>query len=133
MSCKIRISYDATELSKKGDETKDKIAEAVLKTAYIIRKNAITNLKSSPYKMDKVADKGILVGKLKKDQDSTNIKVHAFGNQEEGLLARIFIPGTKERVTRDSRARGYIKPNPAIDKAASDGSSILESEIKKVI
>lgn len=133
MSCKIRISYDATELSKKGEETKEKIAEAVLKTAYIIRKNAITNLKSSPYKMDKVADEGILVGKLKKDPGSIATKVHGFGNQGEGLLARIFIPGTKERTTSEGYARGYIKPNPAIDKAASDGSSILESEIKKLI
>lgn len=131
MAGKMRISYDATELSKKGDKMKEKLAEAVLKTAYIIRKNAVINLKSSPYKMDKVADKGILVGKLKKDPDNTSVKVHGLGNQEEGLLARIFISGTKERTTGTGKRCGYIKPNPAIDKAAD--STILENEIKKVI
>lgn len=131
------------------------IERAMLLAAIKMRDRARYNLKNNVhgYRLDKVADKGIILGTLKKDYENEGynpiVKLHAFGTKEEGRLARIFITGTVKRETVRSyiykknknqhlnanigtgKPLGYIKSTDAI--ASAVNQEILENEIKKVL
>lgn len=128
------------------------IERAMLSAAIKMRDKARYNLKNNVhgYRLDKVADKGIILGTLKKDYAlNPMVKLHAFGTKEEGRLARIFITGTVKRETVRSyiykkdknqhlndrigtgKPLGYIKSTDAI--ASAVNQEILENEIKKVL
>lgn len=128
------FNFDETALSKEAEVKNEEIGKAVVSAAIEMKYKARTNLKSTPYKMDKVADSGILLGTLKKDyrkEFHPKVKLHAFGNRGEGTLARIFVGGTVGRYTKTGKYTGYIRNSDAIAKAVNQ--AILDEKINNVL
>lgn len=135
------LSYDAEELSKEGDVVINNIGKAVIAAAIEMKYRARNNLKNTPYKLEDVANKGILLGTLKKDYKVDNsVKLHAFGHEGKGSLARIFVGGKgtprynwykKGKMLKNPRLTGYIKPISAIEMALDQ--SILDNKINEVL
>lgn len=134
----LEYSFDFGDdiLQEKALSKNDEIGKAVVSAAIKMKNIARYNLKNNihGYKLDKVADKGIILGTLKKDYKydyNPKVKLHSLGNIEEGVLARIFVGGTVGRYTNKDRYTGYIKGTDAI--ASAVNQEILDNEIKKVL
>lgn len=128
------FNFDESLLSKEAEQKNDEIGKAVVSAAIEMKNKARYNLKSTPYKMNNIADKGIILGTLKKDykkDPNPKVKLHAFGNKEEGRLARIFVGGTTVRINKKGKATGYIR-NPEAIKNAVD-QSILDNKITIIL
>lgn len=135
------LNFNAEEFSKEGDAVINGIGKAVISAAIEMKNRARNNLKNTPYKLEDVANKGILLGTLKKDYKVDNsVKLHAFGHEGKGSLARIFVGGKgtprfnwykKGKYLNTPRLTGYIKPIAAIEKALDQ--SILDNKINEVL
>jgi len=127
------LNFDDTALIKEAEKKNDEIGKAVVAAAFIMKDNARKNLKSSPYKMNNVAE-GIILGTLKKDyrhEWHPKVKLHSFGYlTKDSTLARIFVGGTVPRYT-GKRFTGYIRNSDAIGKAVNQG--ILDNKINEVL
>lgn len=154
------LNFDDTALIKEAGKKNDEIGKAVVAAAFIMRDNARQNLKSSPYKMDNVAE-GIMLGTIKKDyrhEWHPKVKLHSFGYlTKDSTLARIFVGGTVPRYTGKSKRQlagyeihrnkrssrraiwdtpqerftGYIRNSEAIERAVNQG--ILDNKINEVL
>lgn len=140
----IQLSFDFNEnyFQNKSKEINGEIGDAVVAAAIELKRKARSNLRNSPYRMNNVSE-GIVLGKLKKDysKDSNpKVKIHAFGTDGSGVLARVFI-GSKERPRyqwkRNGKSinpplyTGIIKSNNAISNALDQG--ILDNKINSIL
>lgn len=138
----LTFEFDEHFLDNFTKKKLEEIRDAVYSAAVEIKNIARTNMKASPYRLNEIADKGILLGTLKKDYIDPKAKLHPFGTEDKGYLARIF-EGSKEKnrfnrykkkggpLLKTARNTGYVKPTHAIN--SSLDQTILDNKIRGVL
>lgn len=131
--------YTSEAIQQQTIRQLSKVDKALCSAAYKMRDKGKRLFINNGYNYDisTLAD-GIMLGKLIKRADETEITLHAFGtvgrkgtNAYQLFKTRFFAGGTISRKTASGKNRGFIKDLATIEKSLDQ--TILDNEINKAL